>query len=138
MKTILTFSMILMMISTSLFSQARIGKTLKEIQTEYKTHNIEYSYTDSGCVELVILDFDSVLVMHHISKYETVLSTAILPKNFGVLVQMKHRYDSLYQKKSEDIWKGPNDSEIILIEGTESKQLMFIWYDLINPIENKI
>lgn len=115
----------------TVFSQARIGKTEKEITTEFKDAKFEMQiYSDTiSCRKVIYVKMQDRDVLYGINRFSSCVQTIIYPNSIETLIRMKLKYNELY-RGGGNLWRG-DDFEIHLIE-RDGKKPTFIWIDTMN------
>lgn len=116
MKYILTV-FILVLISSSLHAQARIGASISEIRQEFweTKYNLKGDYDDDGDYYIQI-DIERATVFYYFNEEKICYMTVISPDNQGALNYFVELYNNNYVIVSETKWKMYSKDGIANIE----------------------
>ena len=121
------FTVLLLLCSTIVFSQARLYSSYAKIYDEFQHEDIKINFTDKGQLYLSVA-LQNALILYYFDEDKLCTSTAIVPLNNGTLNAYVEMYNSKYVIISPTKWRMYSNGTISYIElvNYEDKSF-FVW-----------
>jgi len=119
--------LVLLAMATSVFSQARLGRSIFEVKAEYT----EYSVTEQklGDSDMLLIDLPKAYVKHVFNDQNDCILSLIIPKDSPAVQYYVERYNKELVIISPTEWRfyvGGSIAQVKLIT-TDDKSIMFLW-----------
>lgn len=119
--------LVLLAMATSVFSQARLGRSIFEVKAEYT----EYSVTEQklGDSDMLLIDLPKAYVKHVFDDQGDCILSLIIPKDSPAVQYYVERYNKELVIISPTEWRfyvGDSIAQIKLIT-TDDRSIMFLW-----------
>jgi len=119
--------LVLLAMATSVFSQARLGRSIFEVKAEYT----EYSVTEQklGDSDMLLIDLSKAYVKHVFNDQNDCILSLIIPKDSPAVQYYVERYNKELVIISPTEWRfyvGGSIAQVKLIT-TDDKSIMFLW-----------
>lgn len=119
--------LVLLAMATSVFSQARLGRSIFEVKAEYT----EYSVTEQklGDSDMLLIDLPKAYVKHVFDDQGDCILSLIIPKDSPAVQFYVERYNKELVIISPTEWRfyvGDSIAQIKLIT-TDDRFIMFLW-----------